>query len=185
MVQIDVFLAGSLGAGLALAARKRLKDEPDLWTNGYLAGSVAFTAFVWVPMSLFFLSAWTDWDTMYMFSGGSLPVWLTPGFVLAQMTSSVVCFVATHVSLRANNDKLAFAIPILLQIPVLAISLVGLDRVLHVGTVASFQSDGEWNAWTTTLPWALGGVGLYVGVPLVWLVRRWSGRASSEAAPAG
>ena len=177
MVQIDVFLAGSLGSGLALVARRKLAEEPRLWKNEYLASAIAFTAFFWVPMSLFFLGEWTDWDTMYMWSAGTLPSWLTPGFVLFEMAAAALAFVATHAALRGGRKSLGFAIPLLLLIPVIAISLLGFERVLHVGTVESFQAGGEWNAWTTSLPIALGAVGVYLGVPLALIYKRWSAQA--------
>ena len=78
MLQVDLPLSYAVGTGLALAARNPLKDEPSLWHNRFLTPVLNYFGFIHVPASLFFLTLWTDWDVMYVWSRETLPFWVSP-----------------------------------------------------------------------------------------------------------
>ncbi|MBI3185694.1 MAG: hypothetical protein HYZ28_26445 [Myxococcales bacterium] len=179
MVQIDVALAGAVGATLAAAARVQLRSEPKLWRNGYLASAVAFTAVFLVPAVLYFLEAWPAWDTMYWWDRP--PPSVVPACAALVVVASAFGFAGGHALVRSGKEKAAFALPIALIAPALAVMGIYHDRFLHVGTVESFRAGASPNLLSSDLFWAqVTVIPILVGVPLSVLVARWAGPAIAQ-----
>ena len=57
MVQVDVFWAYGLGASLAVAAGRQLKQEPHPFQSKYFVKTIIFLALVWAPTGMLIGSA--------------------------------------------------------------------------------------------------------------------------------
>ncbi len=175
MVQIDIALSATAGATLALAARERLRSEARLWTNPYLAGSVAFQAFFLVPALIYFLAGWPSWDTMYWFDRETLPALVPPLCAVTALVTGALGFAIVHALLRRGLERAAWTVPAILVAPALGVLVAFHDRVLHVGTRATFAGGAGANLFASDLIWALGvGIPVWVGVPLAVLALRWN-----------
>jgi hypothetical protein len=174
MVQIDIALAASIGATLAVAARSQLKSEPQLWKNGYLAATVAFNAFFLAPVVVWFLVQWPAWDSMYWWDRETLPTVLPSLVAVAVLLTSSAGFVATHAALRAGRERMALALPVIFLAPALIVLGVFHDRVLHVGTRATYAAGAPVNVMSSDLLWGqLVVIPVLVLIPLVALGWRW------------
>jgi hypothetical protein len=180
MVQIDVALSAAVGSTLAVAARKQLGTEPRIWKNGYLGAAVAFLGFFLVPSVLYFLSGWPAWDSMYWWDKETLPAYLTPAVAMAVLATGIIGFVATHSAIRAGKMRAAFALPLVFLLPALVVIGAFYDRVLHVGSKATFAAGAPKNLFSTDLVWAqVTVIPILVGVPLAVLAWRWMRRAAA------
>ena len=174
MVQIDVALAAAVGSTLAVAARRHLKNEPRLWKNGYLAATVAFNAFFLAPVVVWFLVQWPAWDSMYWWDRENLPAFLPSLCAVAVLVTSSAGFVATHAALRAGRERLAFAMPVAFIASALAVLGIFSNRVLHVGTRATFAAGAPINVFSSDLLWGqVVVIPIVVLLPLAALCWRW------------
>ncbi len=181
MVQIDVALSAAVGSTLAVAARKQLGGETRLIKNGYLGATIAFLGFFLVPSVLYFLMGWTGWDSMYWWDRESLPAFLPPLVAMAVLMTGILGFVATHAALR-KNARAALLLPVVFLLPALNVMGVFHDRVLHVGTRATFRAGGTPNLFSSDLVWAqVTVIPIFVGVPLIVLALRWMGSRPAAA----
>jgi hypothetical protein len=174
MVQIDIALAASVGATLAVAARSHLRNEPQLLKNGYLAASVAFNAFFLAPVVVWFLVQWPAWDSMYWWDRDTLPAVLPSLCAVAVMVTSSIGFVTTHAAIRAKNERLALALPVVYLAPALVVLGIFHDRVTHVGTRATYAAGAPINVFSSDLLWGqLVVIPVVVLIPLAVLGWRW------------
>jgi hypothetical protein len=190
MVQIDVALAASVGSTLAVCARQNLKTETRLWKNGYLGATVAFIGFFLAPTVLYYLIGWPAWDSMYWWDKGTVPAAVPPLVVTAVLTTGSIGFIATHAAIRAGNDRLAMFLPIVFLLPVGVVLVLFRDRVLHVGSQATYAAGAPANLFSSDLLLAFAAIPVFVGIPLVVIALRWLGpelrarRAGAGAAAA-
>lgn len=173
MLQVDLPLSYAVGAGLALAAHKRLRYEDSLWFNRHLMAAVSYFGIAHVPASLFFLTLWPDWDVMYAWSGESLPIWVSPLFALGLFVSGLLGFVATHGLIRKDRIPVALGLVALCLLFTGAVCAIWHDRFLFVGTQAQYQAGPAINIHKSDLPWGfailIGGV---MGLPQAALMLR-------------
>lgn len=168
MVQVDIALSAAVGATLALGSRRRLRNEPRLWTNPRLSGAVVFAAVVMLPWMLGFLTGWPAWDTLYVYDAAEVPAWLAPAFAFTSLVAAGLGFVITHAVIRGGHEKLAFGVPAVFVVPVVAVLVAMHDRALHVGSKASLAAGAEVNLFESGLVWMIGvGIPVGIGVPLV------------------
>lgn len=178
MVQVDVFLAGAIGACVALAGRSALRQEPSWLSGGPFAANALLTLTVVVPCLLFFLSAWPQWDTMYALSSSTeTPAWLVPLFSATAGAAQVTGFHLVHRALRAQRDRVAWAMPVAWCVPALVVCVAWPERWLHFGTAESFRAGGAFNVLQSPVPVALVVVSVLIGVPVLLLARRYSAPA--------
>jgi hypothetical protein len=170
MVQVDVFIAGSMGSALAYCARRRLVHEDQWFLNRFFVGNMLLTALVTAPSMLFFLCAFPAWDTMYMFDNDRGPAWLPPLFVGAVIAASLGGFLAGHRLLLEKRQQAALLLPLAFLAPCLLVLAWGWDRILHVGDAASYDAGASANLLSSPLMGAMvfDGLGLVV-IPAVLL----------------
>jgi hypothetical protein len=76
MIPFDMSVSFVAGQTLALSARRRLADEPNIWVNKPLMVSLLWMTLIYAPSAMFFYHGWSAWNSVYILkdvSGGGSP----------------------------------------------------------------------------------------------------------------
>ncbi len=166
------------GALLALSAHRQLRDAPSIFSGPYFRETVAFAFLIFLPTGLFFYVQWPDWSWLYFVDPGAVPAWLA-GFVLLTYPLAVLAgFVVTAAFARGDSPRIAWAVPAGAAAGLVIVTAVAFDRFLHATTYERYQiaRGGRFEfpqIWESTV-WigAMLGAGIFVGVPLLYLIAR-------------
>ncbi len=113
MVQVDIFWSYGLGAGFALAAHKQLLQPSEieadtLVKSPYFSHALLFLSLFFAPSGICLLWAFTNWETMQVFSYDTLPAWLVTGFAVTNITQGILGFWFVRRLLRMAKPYLAY-----------------------------------------------------------------------------
>ena len=96
MVQVDIFWAYGLGAGLAAAAGRQLKDKDDIFVTSYFVKTLLFLALVWAPTGMLLLLKHPSWECMQVPDKlSNIPIWLILGFGITNVTQGILGYWVT------------------------------------------------------------------------------------------
>jgi hypothetical protein len=96
MVQVDVFWSYGIGAGFAVAAHRQLaaekKENPDatMFKSPFFTHTLLFLSACFAPSGVCLLWAFTNWETMHVFSYDTLPAWLVTIFAVTNVTQGIL-----------------------------------------------------------------------------------------------
>lgn len=91
MVQVDVFWAYGLGAGLAAAAGRQLSEKDDIFVTSYFVKTLLFLSLVWAPTGMLLLLKHPSWECMQVPDKLSdIPPWLILGFGITNVTQGIL-----------------------------------------------------------------------------------------------
>lgn len=110
MVQVDIFWSYGIGAGLALAAHKQIKEMSDVaasaWDTAlnspYFTKTLLFLALVFVPSGIWLLWAFPSWETMHA-GDRNLPVWLVGLFSVTNVTQGILGYLIGQQLIRRGK----------------------------------------------------------------------------------
>jgi hypothetical protein len=112
MIQVDFFWSYGLGAGFALAAGRQLikeeKKSGSVFQNKYFTNTLLFMSLFFVPSGVCLLWAFTNWETMQVFSYRTLPAWLVTLFVITNITQGILGFWVVSKLLMKKKKYMAF-----------------------------------------------------------------------------
>lgn len=121
MVEVDVFWAYGLGAGLAAAATHQIalsKDRPPgaaelgwqrYFSSPYFTVTVLYCALLFAPSGAYLLWAFPDWETMQVARDhSSLPAWLVTLFAITNVSQGILGYWVTAKLIRARRRYAAF-----------------------------------------------------------------------------
>lgn len=193
MVQVDVFWSYGLASGLALAAKRQLKEEKSPWVNKYFIATMLWTACVFAPSGAYLLWAFPYWETMFVArTHTSIPAWLTAAFSLTNITQAWLGYYVTYRLIQAGKDRLAAFQTIWSHAAMLFILVIGWDgtglkRFLYAGTGDEWYAGVpyEWTAWfSSPVFYALLGMAVVFIPSYFFMVVRWNreGRERFSAA---
>jgi hypothetical protein len=181
MVQVDIFWAYGLNAGLALAANKKLAKEKSFWNNPYFTLSLLWTAIFFAPSGIYLLWNFPYWETMFVARDhDSIPAWLTCIFSITNITQGVLGFWVTWYFIKQGNQKLAALQTIWSHAAMLFILIVGWDGTgykpfFYPGTGNDWQSGVSYPItafFTCPVFSTLLGMGVILVPTYFWLVAR-------------
>jgi hypothetical protein len=103
MVQVDVFWAYGIGAGMATAASYQIREKPT--ENGPLLATVLYCGLLFAPSGIWLLWGFPDWETMQVASDhNSLPPWLVALFAATNVSQGLLGYwVARHFILSGRT----------------------------------------------------------------------------------
>lgn len=108
MVQVDVFWSYGLASGLALAAQKKLKNEPKPFSSPYFTSIVVWTSLVFAPSGAYLLWAFPYWETMFVArTHTDIPAWLTATFAATNVSQAILGYWVTWWCLRRGKNLAA------------------------------------------------------------------------------
>ncbi len=108
MVQVDVFWAYGLGAGLAAAAGRQLKDEDEPFVTTYFIKTLLFLSLIWAPTGMLLLLKHPSWECMQVPNSLSdLPPWLILGFGITNVTQGILGYWITVKLYKSGKYYLA------------------------------------------------------------------------------
>ncbi|MBI4576509.1 MAG: hypothetical protein HY722_09640 [Planctomycetes bacterium] len=147
-VPMDVFLNLASGAGLALAAGGPSRRG--------MAVTLVFHLGVFVPLGAFLALRFPDWSWMYLLDAAAMP-WTVPVALALYASSGLAGYLAGARLLGAARRRAALGFVAGGLAGSAMVGVVGMDRLLHVGTLAEWQSstaDLAWQdpVWRVALP---------------------------------
>ncbi len=181
MVQVDVFWSYGLGSGLALAARQKLKAEPNPWVNKYFVATLAWIALLFAPSGLYLLWAFPYWETMFVATThADLPAWLVTTFGFTNVSQGILGFYITYRLIRAGKDGAARLQTIWSHAAMLFILIFGWDgsgfsRFIYAGTGEEWRAGVPyaWAAWfSSPVFFTLASMAVVFVPTYTWLVLR-------------
>ena len=146
MVQVDVFWAYGLSAGLAVAGHKAIKKAPTWWVNKPFLYSVIWNACLFGPSGIFLLWSFPGWETMFVATNHlSIPSWLVTIFSLTNVTQGILGFWVTAKLIRSGHWRAAVWQPIWSHMAMMTILIFGWDgagyrRFFYAGTGEEWHS---------------------------------------------
>lgn len=66
MIPFDMSVSFVAGQTLALSAKQRLADEPNIWVNKQLMVSLLWMTLIYAPSAMFFYHGWSAWNSVYI-----------------------------------------------------------------------------------------------------------------------
>lgn len=179
MVQVDVFWSYGLASGLALAAGKKLKKEPDPWVNKYFILTLLWIAVFFAPSGLYLLWQFPYWETMFLArTHTDIPAWLVTLFGVTNVTQGVLGYYVTWRLLRSGHDFAAKMQTVWSHAMMAAILVFGWDG----SGFKRFSYSGNADEWANSVPYAwtqfftspvafaLIGLGLFLVPTYIYLV---------------
>lgn len=108
MVQVDVFWAYGLGAGLAAAAGRQLKEKDNIFVTPYFVKTLLFLSLVWAPTGMLLLLKHPSWECMQVPDKLSdIPPWLILGFGITNVTQGILGYWVTSTLYKNGKYYLA------------------------------------------------------------------------------
>lgn len=163
---------------MALSAHRQLMGASSIWRNRWFRDAAAFGLLIFLPTGIFFYTQWPDWSWLYYVNSVHVPPWVTVLAWLAYPAAVMVGFLLTAVLLRTRRPRVALVIPAIGVVALVAVTLVALHQFLHLASYVDYwlvrEARGnldrvfEEPLWLVTM----GGAGIFVGVPVVYLVLR-------------
>jgi len=112
MVQVDIPAAFTLGQFFALATKKYLRGEPNLFTSRLLGIFAFYLTFGFIPVGMYFMVGWPAWEVMYVTGWventfNNLPViYFYVGFMMLMIVLGYVGYILGHYWYRKGKDIL-------------------------------------------------------------------------------
>ncbi|HCT79628.1 MAG TPA: hypothetical protein DGG94_00885 [Micromonosporaceae bacterium] len=107
MVQVDVFWAYGIGAGMATAASYRIKQDPA--DKGPLLTTVVYCGLLFAPSGIWLLWGFPDWETMQVASShSSLPPWLVALFAATNISQGMLGYWVARRLILSGRTYAAF-----------------------------------------------------------------------------
>jgi hypothetical protein len=197
MVQVDVFWAYGIGAGLAVAASRQLRvrrafahgdeippEAPEgarvrnTWQTPYFFGTLLFLALLFAPSGVYLLWEFPSWETMHA-GDRSLPGWLVVTFAITNVTQGLLGFWVVDRLLARGRTYIAYLQPLIAYFAMFFILIHGWDgkgyQRFFSETDADFRAwDGDWVSWLgSDVALTLYGMGAILIPVMCALVARW------------
>jgi len=189
MVQVDIFWSYGLGAGFAMAAHRQLLLPPEA-DNNCLAQSPFFThallflSLFFAPSGICLLWAFTNWETMQVFTYDTLPTWLVTGFAITNITQGILGFWVVRFLLRIGKPYFAFLQVVFAYFMLFFILVHGWDGTGYQRFFsydqAAFANWGARPPMENVLAWLVGpvaftlyGMGVVMLPWMLGLISRW------------
>lgn len=97
MVQVDVFWSYAIGAGIAVASARQIRQQSQLenvksFDTKAFRNNLLFLSMLFAPSGLYLLWAFPSWETMHVAAGGKevIPAWLATAFALTNITQGIL-----------------------------------------------------------------------------------------------
>lgn len=135
-----ICLAFATGIVSALAGRVELRvsPRPALLTRSFMA-YVVFTAFVLVPIAVYFYVFHGDWFLLYTVDVAQIPSALAlVGFVVLAMIGAAG-FMLGSAMVRGQRDTLGMLLVAISLVGAVGIGVIARDRLAVVGTFAQYE----------------------------------------------
>ncbi len=182
MVQVDVFWSYGLASGLALSARRQLKEEKNPWVNKHFIATILWIALVFAPSGMYLLWAFPYWETMFVATTHKdIPAWLTTIFAATNITQGILGYYVTYRLIRAGKDRAATLQTVWSHAAMIFILVFGWDgsgltRFLYPGTGEEWAAGVAYpySAWfSSPVFYALAGMAVVFVPTYAYLCTRW------------
>lgn len=146
MLQTDLFFSYGLASGLALAAKNKLKMEPDALVNKYFLATILWLSLLFVPQILYLLKRFPAWESMFVAHFDSdYPPWFMSLYPIATIVMGALGFYFTNIFIRKGNTTAALIQVIWSFFVAIFIATIGWDgtgyqRLLYAGTGTDWQN---------------------------------------------
>lgn len=171
MMQIDLQCSYLIGASMAFMAGRRLKRRERLANARTLVLIVG--GMVFAPVWLFITLRWPEWETMYLWDRGTLPLWLVALFLPAISVVASAGFWVTSRLLADGRKRTAYAITGVLAASCAVPMVLGWERVKTVGTLAEYEAGLRGNLLESDLMAMFIVATVWVFTPVAVIVRKW------------
>ncbi len=144
MLQTDLFFSYGLSAGLALAARKKLKSEPNPLVNKYFLATLLWLALGFIPQIQYLQGRFPAWESMFVASSASdYPPWFMSLYSMSIIIMGTLGFYFTFILIKKGKVSAAVAqlmgsVAIALLLATVGWDGAGYQRVLYPGTGADW-----------------------------------------------
>lgn len=157
MVQVDVFWSFGIGAGMAAAAAKQIRDLDAPFENRYFIKTMVYLSCFFVPSGSILLWGFPEWETMQAGTYRTIPAWLVGLFTLTNVTQGILGWWLAWKSIRAGNERTAWVLCGLGYFAMFFILVHGWDGM---GYQRFFYSCSWWGGDRACVPWQPGSYGV-------------------------
>lgn len=163
---------------LALSAHRQLITAPSTWRNRWFRDAAAFGLLIFLPTGIFFYTQWPDWSWLYYVNAAEVSTVVSILAWLAYPAAVMLGFVLTAALLRTSRPRLALVVPAIGVVTLLGVTFADHHRFLHLASYADYWlvrgAGGSMTRIFDDTLWlaTMAGAGLFVGIPVVFLVVR-------------
>ncbi len=175
----DLPLCLICGAVLALSAHRQLAGAGSLWLNRWFRETALFAFLIFLPTGVFFYTQWPDWSWLYYVDASQVPGWAAALTMLSYPLAVLFGFGLTAALVRGDTPRSALAVPAVGAVLLVGVTAAALQRFLVLVRHADYPEaatralgDKPWVWHDTTWVLTMLGMGVFVGVPLLFLVIR-------------
>lgn len=171
-IYLNLIISFLVCAIIPYAARENLREN-DGFFNRYLLVALLFELFVLMPIGGYLFIAHPDWTLMYTIDPATLSPFAAIKVIYAYLAAGIVGYGFSFFAVEGKNDGASIGAISLSVLLLIAGLLLGIFRLLNVGTFGQWQG-GEDMAFLlgTRLFVELIFIAIWFFVPVIHIVRK-------------
>ncbi len=170
-VFLDQFISLLWGSILAITVAPSIKRD-GIFTKFFWRGFL-FQLLIFFPIGLYLFLTWPDWSWMYWVNNETTPTILKVVALSGYIISFLIGYIASAYAIKKNRDIIAYILAAIGVVGILVITMIGFDRLIHIGTYEEYLKDVAPYVWyDSRFMISMILIGLYFGIPGAILIYR-------------
>ncbi len=154
-------------------------DASGLLRNRWFAQTAIFAFVVMMPLGVYYYLQWPDWSWLYYLPAGRVEAMGVFAVWIAYPLAVLLGFALAAAFVRGDSPRVSLVIPAIGLAALTGVSVFALDRFLNLTTYELYHTAAQRGREALPKVWddsvwliSMGLSGLYVGIPLAFLLFR-------------